>query len=196
MPLNELENHLREDIEQQVRSGLSAQQAFEVAVQRIGQARALETEFKKVGGKTERNQMKRVAILAALFGMLMGISMILPALGKHYKHQGAWTSDEMRGLQLGIVLVIVGAGAAFSGIKRQRPTRGRNLISIFLVAVGGYFLFWEILVLSSFISLGQTGRVFGAELLSVAAAAVLTVLFFGSCLYFNRHLPSQAAHES
>jgi hypothetical protein len=29
VPLDELENHLREDVEQQMRSGLSAQQAFE-----------------------------------------------------------------------------------------------------------------------------------------------------------------------
>src|SRR5216683_2850215 len=36
VPLNELENHLRDDVEQQMRSGLSAQQAFEAAVQGIG----------------------------------------------------------------------------------------------------------------------------------------------------------------
>jgi hypothetical protein len=36
--LDELENHLREDVGQQLRSGFKEQQAFEVAVRRIGQA--------------------------------------------------------------------------------------------------------------------------------------------------------------
>src|ERR1041384_8130004 len=48
VPLDELESHLRDEVEQQVRSGLSAPQAFETAVQRIGHANALKTEFKKV----------------------------------------------------------------------------------------------------------------------------------------------------
>ena len=38
VPLEELESHLREDIERQMKSGLSAQQAFEIAVKKIGQA--------------------------------------------------------------------------------------------------------------------------------------------------------------
>jgi len=47
VPLEELESHLREEFEQQVKSGLSAQQAFETATQEIGQARALKSEFEK-----------------------------------------------------------------------------------------------------------------------------------------------------
>ena len=47
VPLEELESHLREDIEQQVRSGINAEPAFAAAVQRIGQPGALKTEFKK-----------------------------------------------------------------------------------------------------------------------------------------------------
>ena len=38
VPLEELEIHLREDIAQQMQSGLSAQQAFGIAVKTIGQA--------------------------------------------------------------------------------------------------------------------------------------------------------------
>jgi leader peptidase (prepilin peptidase)/N-methyltransferase len=48
VPLDELESHLREEMEQQVRLGSSAQQAFEAAAQRIGQASALKSEFRKV----------------------------------------------------------------------------------------------------------------------------------------------------
>ena len=51
--LNELESHLRDDVGQQVRSGLSAQQAFESAVARIGEASLLKAEFEKAGGTKE-----------------------------------------------------------------------------------------------------------------------------------------------
>jgi len=49
-PLEELETHLREEIGQQTRSGLNVQQAFAMAIERLGQAHALKVEFKKVGG--------------------------------------------------------------------------------------------------------------------------------------------------
>ena len=48
VPLEELESHLREEIERQMKSGLNAQQAFEIAVQKIGQADVLKNEFKKL----------------------------------------------------------------------------------------------------------------------------------------------------
>lgn len=51
--LAELESHLRDDVEEQERAGASAQRAFETAVQRLGQAAALECEFEKVGETRE-----------------------------------------------------------------------------------------------------------------------------------------------
>src|SRR5258708_6120674 len=48
--LDELESHLRDDIEQQMRLGAGGQEAFERAVQRIGQPVALRHEFAKAGG--------------------------------------------------------------------------------------------------------------------------------------------------
>jgi len=46
--LNELESHLREEIQQQMQAGLAAQQAFEAAATHIGGAQALNTEFAKL----------------------------------------------------------------------------------------------------------------------------------------------------
>jgi hypothetical protein len=45
--LAELESHLREEVDQQMRAGFGGRAAFEVAVQRIGQASALKDEFDK-----------------------------------------------------------------------------------------------------------------------------------------------------
>jgi len=48
-PLEELESHLREEIEGQLASGLEAEAAFKLAVRQTGPATALETEFTKAG---------------------------------------------------------------------------------------------------------------------------------------------------
>ncbi len=48
-PLEELESHLREDIEQQMESGIKAQPAFETALGQMGPAGALKVEFVNVG---------------------------------------------------------------------------------------------------------------------------------------------------
>ena len=48
VPLEELEIHLREEIERQMKSGLSEQGIFNSAVQKIGEARVVQTEFKKL----------------------------------------------------------------------------------------------------------------------------------------------------
>jgi hypothetical protein len=50
VPLDELENHLREEIERQVTSGLNESSAFHEAVQKVGPPDSLQSEFKKLGG--------------------------------------------------------------------------------------------------------------------------------------------------
>ena len=58
VPLEELENHLREEIERQMKSGLSEQKAFGLAVQEIGKANMLKDEFEKVQASKETRQWK------------------------------------------------------------------------------------------------------------------------------------------
>jgi hypothetical protein len=47
VPLEELESHLRDDVEQQIRTGLGARKAFRAGVKRLGQADPLTEEFAK-----------------------------------------------------------------------------------------------------------------------------------------------------
>jgi hypothetical protein len=49
VPLEELEIHLREEIERQMKSGMAAQHAIEIAVKKIGPAKSFENEFQKAG---------------------------------------------------------------------------------------------------------------------------------------------------
>jgi len=62
--LDELESHLREDVERLARSGSNMEQAFETAVGRIGQGGPLKREFAKVGAaKGTRRQGLKSALL-------------------------------------------------------------------------------------------------------------------------------------
>ncbi len=67
--LDELESHLRDDVEQQMRSGMGAQEAFEIAVQRIGQPAALQNEFEKAGSTKGRRLQRFKAALLRLVGV-------------------------------------------------------------------------------------------------------------------------------
>src|SRR6185369_15420230 len=66
VPLDELESHLREDIEHELQSGRNAEEAFAAAVQRIGSPDALKREFVKVG---ETCQVLRRKLVWALIGL-------------------------------------------------------------------------------------------------------------------------------
>jgi hypothetical protein len=57
VPLEELDSHLREEIEQQKKSGLSEAETFDAAVRKIGQAHVVQSEFRKV----EESKKVRIA---------------------------------------------------------------------------------------------------------------------------------------
>jgi len=128
-PMEELESHLRDDIEQQMKSGLNLRVAFEISVWQIGQPKMLNHEFKK----SERTFMTRkLTILTGIFVLLLGVCMILPSLGKHkQRNQSAlaagtnffkagWAGDEVYGLAWGIPLAVAGTGAMIYGLKRRK----------------------------------------------------------------------------
>ena len=69
MVLDELECHLRDDIEQQMRSGAGAAEAFAAAVQRTGEAVTLKREFDNI---TEAKAARRRNDLWRAFGIGAG----------------------------------------------------------------------------------------------------------------------------
>ena len=81
VPLEELENHLREEIARLMQSGLSVRQALEIAVKKIGRAPELKKEFKKIGLPMEMPEIIRLAgvicFAVALFGQVFTCSPIV-----------------------------------------------------------------------------------------------------------------------
>jgi len=65
--LDELESHLRDDVERQVCSGAEAQRAFDSAVRRMGSAQALRREFAKSGRADEPRRRRFMKCLCFTF---------------------------------------------------------------------------------------------------------------------------------
>jgi hypothetical protein len=77
--LDELESHLREEIERQIKSGQSPQTAFEMAVKTIGRGAELKKEFKKCE-PLEARLVKLLSIgcsVAAFIFLLWWLSFLL-----------------------------------------------------------------------------------------------------------------------
>ena len=76
VPLEELEIHLREDIERQMKAGLNEQAAFTSAVQKLGSADTVQTEFmkvEKIQGALKRKLMEiGLTLVTILFPLVMG----------------------------------------------------------------------------------------------------------------------------
>jgi hypothetical protein len=80
--LDELESHLREEIERQMRAGASAEQAFQVATQKIGAANALKNEFRKaVFASVLEKLMIAIAVLFAAFGIFLTTATMILCYG-------------------------------------------------------------------------------------------------------------------
>ena len=88
--LEELENHLREDVAHQMRSGLTAQQAFEAGVLKIGQSRALKREFARVGG-TRESRLRKLVMAAAVMNIFFGTLWIIRGVALLVHLRFLWT---------------------------------------------------------------------------------------------------------
>src|SRR4029434_4009162 len=86
--VDELESHLREDWARRVQSGESEEQAFEGAVQGVGQASLLKHEFAKLGGQ-------RWARLKNIKGIMAQASLAAPSLST-FTPGARWTLDLAR----------------------------------------------------------------------------------------------------
>lgn len=84
VPLEELEIHLREDVEQRMRSGLSTQQAFGIAIKKIGQAPELKMEFKKASAPMEMQEVIKLAgVIFVAVALFCPLFLFLPFLLDH-----------------------------------------------------------------------------------------------------------------
>ncbi len=108
--LDELESHLREDVEERMRSGAGVQEAFEAAVRQVGHAASLQVEFERAGGWAERAEPRWLKASLLAVGVLSGIFYVgLSAYGllKHEMSDG----QKVRGFSALVATIVLGLGS-------------------------------------------------------------------------------------
>lgn len=117
VPMDELESHLRDEIEEQVKLRLSPEQAFRKGILKFGNACTLKNEFEK---NNQTKLMKKIIFISlGILGILIGIGFVMPAVAQ-YRNEGALKNDEPLLLVLGTILTLGGIVAAFKGVKTRK----------------------------------------------------------------------------
>jgi hypothetical protein len=83
--LDELEAHLRDEVARQTKAGLSAEKAFDAAVQQIGQAETVGAEFAKTSERKTRRERKLKLLCLAYMGLCYPMPLVLSA--SHIREQ-------------------------------------------------------------------------------------------------------------
>ena len=89
VPLDELEEHLRDEVEQQMESGLEPQAALAAAIEKVGQAQNLQVEFTKIGGVKKMDGLEKC--VTAIFAVMFLVVMVPLAKDLLFDRELSWT---------------------------------------------------------------------------------------------------------
>jgi len=146
-PLEELENHLREEMEQQLRAGAEGPQAFANAAERIGRPEALRLEFEKISGVRETRWWKLVAISYCVFGAWIS-GVVIYAWLKVPQLSDAFSLGDRLWVFAAVAVGVLSIPAwrwAFRFLPVIRSSRTRAALGVPGCGVGivGMLLFWQ-----------------------------------------------------
>ena len=179
-PLEELENHLREDIERQMKSGLSGQQVFASAVQKVGPANALKTEFKRAGHSIP---MRLVQLTGIACAAIAGV-FFLWILANLLVIREAGLAERILGLiAVAFVVSSWSHGHKFLPVIRDLHARASIGFACCLASIGEMVVFIKF-VLPSFLDVPArsdlpVGRLLLAFLAACGVMAILAGLVHG-----------------
>jgi hypothetical protein len=181
VPLEELELHLREEIERRIKLGLHEAQAFKMAAQNIGQGGALRNEFNKV--KAGHGILRPIGLIigwlvagGALFHAMISLEFHWNLFNFHEK----WDAETMEVIA---EMLVVGIGFWFLA-KTSRDRAGR-IVSLLVCLFLAGFAICGILPPEA---LTQQAHITGSGHSSDPAAGALISLMIQSAL--SRHAPS------
>jgi hypothetical protein len=158
-PLEELESHLRDDIEQRVKSGVPLQQAFENAIQQIGKANMLNKEFKKVEETKEDCDHKLLQILLAVVTILVPLllgSMVLFKIGSFSQLTFGQQLSELAAVAIFPLLVYGGRlGCGFFSVIRARRIKNAIICSCGVLTLLWWLVFVHLILPRYDFTIGQ-----------------------------------------
>lgn len=117
--LDELESHLREDIERKIQAGVDVNRVFQKAALRFGEPQAIKAEFDQVE-KRKRKYMKRgMMIGAGIVGVMVGMALVMPAVAQ-YRQIGVMRNGEPWLFLIGSLMTLAGCYAGAKGLIKKR----------------------------------------------------------------------------
>jgi hypothetical protein len=181
VPLEELESHLRDEIEQRRKWGRSEAEAFTTAVQKIGQAHLVQSEFEKVEETKKAREQKLMEILMVVAMSFIPLFLGSMVLFKKGSFSEMTSAEQMSSLAAAAAFSLLAWGGrlSYGMFPVIRAKRIRNVISIsggVLVALW-LIVFLNIIVPRYDFTMGQ----FGVTLLwaCFAPGGALTGLSWG-----------------
>lgn len=136
--LDELESHLRDDVEQQSKSGIGGQEAFAEAVQRLGPLDDLKAEFSKTGMVEMRDRKLKIA---AMVLATLGYAAPILLNSSHILQQMDFPDRQLAQMAFGLTIPAVFSGLVihrFLPVITNKPARTR-IQATGLVAAGIWF---------------------------------------------------------
>ena len=160
-PLDELESHLRDDIAEQKKSGMSEPMAFEAAVQRIGRADEIKAEFQQAEAKARRQRvLARVVLAYALVCYtaikMMGIHAFMKSQMSLAWRLAGWTDIVLFAVVIASILGWRWSRRAFPVIPGKR-IRTTTRIAIGCLGLAVFFGFRNFILPGSDFTPGQGG---------------------------------------
>jgi len=143
--LDELESHLREDVEREARAGWDGVAAFENAVNRIGRSDLLKAEFAKIKESKEKLMSRIIGIACCVFTSLYSL-MLAPHLFLIHELS---PMERILGLTAVIITLVSLVGLKFSykilPVIRNQRVRIRIVAMCGLVAIAWLGVFSSLL---------------------------------------------------
>ena len=133
VPLEELESHLREEIERQMKSGQSEAEAFQAAVQKIGPAHTVQNEFEKVEATEEEREWKAGQIWS---GAILGLLQLI-VVGFVLFNSEMTFGQRMSGLAAMATSILLAAAVGRLGSRIFPVFRARRTRTIIAFILGG-----------------------------------------------------------
>jgi len=134
VPLEELENHLREEIEQRIALGISTPLAFEASIQQIGKTNVLKQEFEKIAGTKEAHESKKSQLALILS---LGV-FLLPFVVYFSFNSGLTPGQRLSGLAALVTTVLL-TYIGQSGFGFAPPVFNRHVRLI--IGLSGYLTY-------------------------------------------------------
>jgi hypothetical protein len=142
VPLEELEIHLREEIERQTKSGLKEQDSFNFAVKQFGESSNVKQEFSKIGNQQVQPGHAKPASLniLAIWYVMMGL-VSLATIPKFFLGSYFWLGSSRLSYLICAFLIVIFSLQVLTGVGLLRHQNFWRIIGFFWPVLLAFWFF-------------------------------------------------------